>query len=325
MASLNTAYVTTALPSRIFAQNSVDTALGLSTLHTIMHGINGNGSNGNHRGQLLRPFLRWAGGKTHLIHHLLQSLPKGHQTALYREPFLGAGSLFFAMKPNKAILSDANEHLISCYQHVRDNYAAVHRYLSAYGGRSTKSGYYEVRERYRQSRFSAAQAARFIYLNKTCFNGIFRVNTKGQFNVPYGWKKKPALPDSERLKDVSMVLQKAELRVSGFQDALDEAGAGDFVYLDPPYPALNGTAYFTHYTPNRFSNLDQENVAAACHELDRKGCLFLVSNADTEKIRTLYRRYTCRAVDVTRFLTCQAKYSTRELLITNYEPDICEQ
>jgi DNA adenine methylase len=269
--------------------------------------------------------LRWAGGKTHLVRYLLQSLPNGCRIRVYREPFLGAGSLFFALKPTRAVLSDANEHLISCYRYVRDNHAAVCKHLSTYGGRSTKSGYYDTRSRYNRSRFSAAQAARFIFLNKTCFNGIFRVNTKGKFNVPYGWKKRPALPDADRLKGVGEALQNAELKVSDFGDAVAEAEAGDFVYLDPPYPALNGTAYFTHYTANRFSDVDQEKVATACHELDGRGCLFLVSNADTAKIRALYRNYNLRTVDVTRFLTCKSKYSTRELLITNYETHLCEQ
>jgi len=288
-------------------------------------GNNSNGTVANGDAQLLRPLLRWAGGKTHLVRYLLQSLPKDHTARVYREPFFGAGSLFFALKPRKAVLSDANEHLISCYQHVRDNYASVRKHLASYGGRSTKSGYYEVRDQYNRSRFSAAQAARFIFLNKTCFNGIFRVNTNGEFNVPYGRKKRPALPDPEKLRSIGEALLRAELRVTDFQDAVAEAEAGDFVYLDPPYPALNGTAFFTHYTASRFSDTDQEKVAAACHKMDRKGCLFLVSNADTEKIRTLYKNYNCQAVDATRFLTCKTKYSTRELLITNYEPDICEQ
>jgi DNA adenine methylase len=290
-----------------------------------MSGNNGNGSAKDHSHQLLRPLLRWAGGKTHLVRYLLQSLPNGHRSRIYREPFLGAGSLFFALRPQKAVLSDVNEHLISCYLHVRDNCAAVDRHLTSYGRRSTKSGYYGVRETYNRGRFSAAQAARFIYLNKTCFNGIFRVNMNGEFNVPYGWKRQPALPDSERLGTVSEALQRAELRVADFQDAVDAAEAGDFIYLDPPYPALNGTAYFTHYTASRFSDLDQEEVAGACGELNKRGCAFLVSNADTERIRSLYKDYNCRVIDVTRFLTCKTKYSTRELLIMNYEPDICEQ
>lgn len=290
-----------------------------------MNGNNGNGTATNHAAQISRPLLRWAGGKTHLVRHLLQSLPVDCRARVYREPFLGAGSLFFALRPEKAVLSDANEHLISCYRHVRDNCTSVRRHLASYGARSTESRYYDVRDQYNRSRFSAAQAARFIFLNKTCFNGIFRVNTKGEFNVPYGWKQQPALPDPEKLRNVGEALLKAELRVTDFQDAVADAEPGDFVYLDPPYPALNGTAYFTHYTASRFSDADHEKVASACHEMDRRGCLFLVSNADTEKIRTLYQNYNCRTVDATRFLTCKTKYSTRELLITNYETTICEQ
>ncbi len=288
--------------------------------------MNGNnGKNGEHSTQILRPLLRWAGGKTHLVRSLLQSLPKNCDARVYREPFLGAGSLFHAVKPNKAILSDANKHLISCYEHVRDNHVAVNRHLKAFRGRCSEAGYYDVREVYNRSRFSAAQAARFIYLNKTCFNGIFRVNTNGQFNVPYGWKNRPSLPDSVKLREVSNAFQNAELRAADFLQATADAGTGDFVYLDPPYPALNGTAYFTHYTAGRFSDADQQKVAALCHEMDQAGCLFLVSNADTEKIRKLYKRYNCRTLETTRFLTCKTKYSTRELLITNYETEICRE
>src|SRR5713226_10143568 len=184
------------------------------------------------------PFLRWAGGKQQLKRTLLAFLPLDVTERTYREPFLGGGSLFFALQPKAAILSDANEHLIKCYELVRDQPELVARYLRFHALKNTKAHYYRVREEYNNSEFSAAQAARFIYLNKTCFNGIFRVNSKGKFNVPYGRKESPAIPDEAKLVRVAAALKSASLHASSFEQALDGAARGDFIYLDPPYPPL---------------------------------------------------------------------------------------
>lgn len=263
-------------------------------------------------------FLRWAGGKRQLLPHLLDLIPRGAWT-VYREPFLGAGSLFFALRPNEAVLSDANGHLIRCYEFVRDQPAAIGRHLRIHVARNCETYYYRIRDTYNQSRFSSAQAARFIYLNKACFNGIFRVNRRGKFNVPYGRKEPPSIPTTELLATVSEALKRASLKVMDFEDALDQAESGDFVYLDPPYPPLNGTAYFAHYTADRFSARDQEKLAAQFRELDKRGCLILMSNADTPLIRRLYRPYKSLSLQVTRFLTCKKKHRVGELIITNYE------
>lgn len=207
------------------------------------------------------PLLRWAGGKRQLLSRLIEFVPADFACGTYREPFLGAASLFFALQPPKAVLSDANAFLISCYAHVRDNWSAVNRHLRLHGQQTSEAHYYKIRTLYNKSRHSAAQAARFIYLNKTCFNGIFRVNMRGEFNVPYGWKEPPALPDSKVLERASKALRHATLVCHKFQEALQDAKQNDFVYLDPPYPPLNGTAYFTHYTMDRFTKLDQERLA----------------------------------------------------------------
>lgn len=138
-----------------------------------------------------------------------------------------------------------------------------------------------MRDLYNRSGFSAAQAARFIYLNKTCFNGIFRVNCEGRFNVPYGWKQPPAIPTAASLRAISGCLRLAEISAEPFEISLQKVGPGDFVYLDPPYPALNGTSYFTHYTRDRFSNEDQNRLAELVAMLHRRGALFLMTNADT--------------------------------------------
>lgn len=275
-------------------------------------------SRDNNSKSFLRPFLRWAGGKTHLLNVLLSFVPDDLDVRTYHEPFVGAGTLFFALQPARAFLSDANEHLITCYTYVRDAHAAVYRFLEKHLRSTSEQHYYLTRKKYNEACPSAAQAARFIYLNKACFNGIFRVNTKGEFNVPYGWKEPPALPSFEHLKRASHALKSIVLRCADFMEVAKAVQPGDFIYLDPPYPPLNGTAYFTHYTADRFGEKNQEAVADLARELHSRGCLVLISNADTRKIRQMYKGFEFTSVRVTRFLTCKKKHVVRELIIRNY-------
>ena len=268
---------------------------------------------------ILSPFLRWAGGKRQIINELLQLLPVDIGNRRYWEPFLGAGSLFFAVQPKMAVLSDANPHLIKCYEFVRDEWKLVARYLRQHAAQNSQAHYYAVRTAYNRSEFSAAQAARFIYLNKSCFNGIFRVNRKGQFNVPYGWKEPPAIPDREQLRKIALALKGTKLRAASFATVLADVSPRDFLYLDPPYPPLNETAYFTHYTTGRFNEIDQEWLAGWVRKLDAIGCLFMMTNADTDKIRRLYTGFRFARLPVTRFITCKAaREIVRELVVTNY-------
>jgi DNA adenine methylase len=263
--------------------------------------------------------LRWAGGKRQLVTKLVEFLPKNYKKSRYHEPFLGAGSLFFWLAPPDAFLSDANEHLIETYRAIRDDWKVIARHLTRHAKLTCQRYYYEIRDQYNSSRFSAAQAARFIYLNKTCFNGIFRVNVKGQFNVPYGWKEPPSLPSLNDLKIASEYLQKTRLMARSFEAALSDVKKGDFVYLDPPYPPLNGTSYFTHYTADRFSQLDQEKLANAVKILNEQGCQILLTSASTPLIRKLYRSFNVTPLPVTRFITCKAvRHKVTELVITNY-------
>lgn len=193
------------------------------------------------------PILRWVGGKVKIVRRLLKFLPHDIDKRLYREPFFGAGALFFALQPKKAFLSDLNEQLIQCYRYVRDNPTGVSRYLQGHLAKASENYYYDIRDRYNRFSFSAAQAARFIFLNKTCFNGIFRVNREGKFNVPYGWKEPPHIPTCSKLKDISSVLQRSKLDALSYEKVLGNVSARDFFYLDPPYPPLNGTSNFSRY------------------------------------------------------------------------------
>ena len=227
--------------------------------------------------------------------------------------------MFFALAPEKAFLSDANKHLIDMYSHVARNPDLLHEYLKQHKNNNSEAYYYNIRTQYNSSRNSAAQAARFIYLNKACFNGIFRVNIKGMFNVPYGWKEPPSLPSRSDLRNARLALRVANISCASYEDALRDTNAGDFVYLDPPYPPLNGTSFFTHYTPDRFSAHDQARLASLVQELDSSGCKFMLSNADIKSTRLLYKNFSIRAYTVRRWITSgKIKHKVSELLITNY-------
>jgi len=269
-----------------------------------------------------RPFLRWIGGKRLLIHRLLPYLPPRFSERRYHEPFAGAASFFFRLAPRAARISDLNEHVIECYREVRDRHKQVAAYLRGHERNNSEKYYYEVRKQYNRSSFGPAQAARFIYLNQTCFNGVFRVNMDGAFNVPYGDKPEPAFPSTQDLELASKVLKRASLTMADYGTALLKAASGDFVYLDPPYPPLNGTSFFTHYTPDRFDQDNQERLAAFVHDLHHVGALFLMTNADLPKIRRLYSGYQIWELSVTRYVSCKAsRYRVKELVITNYKPE----
>ncbi len=269
-----------------------------------------------------QPFLRWAGGKQRQATALARYLPPNLHNLRYVEPFAGAGSLFFRANPRVALLADLNPHLMQAYSQVRDNPRLVARMLKAYRRADSEDYYYQVRSEYNSSlrRASATQAARFIYLNRTCFNGIFRVNRAGYFNVPYGKKHKPVFPSEEHLIAASRRLRRTQLRCQCFRDTLRQLkGNSFFVYLDPPYPALNGTSYFSHYTKDRFNEQDQKDLAALTTKLASAGVQLMLSNADTDLIRHLYADFNITTLSVTRSITCKSsKVQVRDLVVTNY-------
>ncbi len=273
----------------------------------------------NKNKSVLKPFLRWAGGKTRLVDFILGVVPQDLEKVTYWEPFLGAGSLFFALQPYRAVLADLNHDLIACFKAVREHPDLIANYLRRHARLTSKDYYYEIRTKYNRANDSIAKSVMFIYLNKTCFNGIWRVNEKGEFNVPYGYKEPPTLPSSKDLKAASVALKCADLKVGDFRQILEEVGTNDFVYLDPPYPPLNQTAYFTHYTQERFGISDHEALAEMAIRLSKKGCRVLVSNADTKFIRSLYNSFRVVQRKVTRWIRSDGKrYKAREILILNY-------
>lgn len=273
-----------------------------------------------------KSFLRWAGGKVNIVNHLIKYLPSGYQDHTYWEPFLGGGSLFFAIAPKRAILSDLNDHLIHCYEMVRDHPERVYYYLKQLSCHDSEDNYYKIRKQYNKSRYSIRQAARFIYLNKTSFNGIFRVNRNGDYNVPYGKKPVPAFPNLADLRKASGLLRKVKLFPASYEIALNGAQRNDFIYLDPPYPPLNGTSNFTHYTKERFGEDEQIKVANVAKTLDKNGCKVMISNASTRFIKELYGGWRINIIPVTRWITCKSiKHKVDELIITNYEVEESER
>ena len=261
------------------------------------------------------PFVKWAGGKTSLLAELHKHVPA--RLRGYHEPFVGGGALFFSLRPRRAFLSDSNAELIHAYQQVRDHVCAV---LDALSLHVYERGHFERVRALDPLRLPAAdRAARFVYLNKTCFNGLWRVNRAGRFNVPFGRYKAPAFLDPGALIRASQALKGAQVQHAPFELSLQKARPGDFVYLDPPYDPVSATASFTSYTADPFGWPDQERLAAACATLNRRGVRFLLSNSATGRVRELYRGFEQRIVHAPRHLSCKADGRGRvdELLVFN--------
>jgi DNA adenine methylase len=261
------------------------------------------------------PFLKWVGGKTSLLPRLVEHVPD--RIRCYHEPFVGGGALFFALAPGRSFLADSNAELVHAYTMVRDDVRGV---LAALGKHVYERGHFEAVRALDPAVLGAAErAARFIYLNKTCFNGLWRVNRAGRFNVPFGSYKNPTFADPDALMRASEALSGTDIRRAPFERSLDRAGPGDFVYLDPPYDPVSATASFTSYTADAFTWEDQKRLAAACVALDRKGVSFVLSNSATQRIRELYRGFEQVLVRAPRHINCKPGGRGRvdELLVTN--------
>lgn len=269
-------------------------------------------------------FLKWAGGKLQLIEQFENLFPPDFCN--YYEPFIGSGAVFFYLKskskPNKVVLSDTNEELINCFAVVRDKPSELIEVLLNHRKRHSKQYYYEVRDLESERLDSVSRAARMIYLNKTCFNGLYRVNSKGEFNVPFGDYKNPSIFNRNTLYRASQMLQDAVLRVMTFDKVLDFAGKDDFVYFDPPYIPLSKTSSFTRYSKSEFSIKEQNQLSEVFRALDSMGCFVMLSNSDHSLIRELYRDYDKNIVVVRAKRKINSVGSKRgainEIVVTNY-------
>lgn len=260
------------------------------------------------------PFIKWLGGKQALTPQLLPHFPKAY--GRYIEPFIGGGAIFFSLEHPVSVIADQNEWLIDTYKAIRDDWRAVAKKLGSLP--NTKDDFLRIRAIQPSSLSLTERAAHFIYLNKTCFRGLFRVNRKGQFNVPYGAYDRRYF-DPENLHAVSEALKGATILKGDFESAVIGAEEGDFIYFDPPYYKLGGYADFNRYTSGQFRECDHLRLASVCNELTARGVKWAHSNSDTAFIRDLYSRYRFLKIKARREinLNSQAR-DVSELLILNY-------
>ena len=270
-----------------------------------------------------QPFLKWAGGKSSLLTTLEEFFPA--EVERYIEPFLGGGAAFFHLKrcfPHmRAFLRDSNEELINCYRVVRDRTGELMKRLDTHASAFHKRGdeyYYEVRGQHHLTD-DLERAARTIFLNKTCFNGLYRVNAKGEFNTPVGSAKNPSLYNRDNLLAAAWALRDAELEAKDFRKTVEDARRGDLVYLDPPYFPISDYSDFKRYTSGQFREADHAELARAFHVLDQRGCYVVLSNSDHPRIRELYANYPIRVVKAPRMINCKGdrRGNITELIITN--------
>ena len=269
-----------------------------------------------------KPFLKWAGGKSNLLKQYEPLFPEW--SGDYFEPFIGSGAVFFFLsarqEERKYHLSDLNREIVDAFCVVRDDVEEVIRLLTNHQKLHSKDYFYQVRALVPENLSTLERAARTIYLNKTCFNGLYRVNKKGEFNVPMGDYKKPSILQVETLKAASRALAHADLSVGHYSGLVDKAQAGDFIYLDPPYHPLSKTAMFTNYVAEAFDEKDQIELVQAATALSEKGCLFMESNSNTDFVKDLYKDFKIQEVWARRSINREKSKRgvITELVITNF-------
>lgn len=275
----------------------------------------------------LKPFTKWTGGKRQLLPQLNELKPKSFKH--YHEAFIGGGAFFFDMTPENATINDMNTELIHAYQQIRDNIEELIELLTIHQEKNSKEYYLEIRAVDRDGRieqFSEAEkAARLLYMLRVNFNGLYRVNSKNQFNVPYGRYKNPKIVDRDLLKDIHHYLNNANItiRQGDFQSAVQTAEQGDFVYFDPPYAPLSATSSFTAYTHEGFGLEEQIRLRDTFKDLTDKGVYVMLSNSSVPLIHELYKEFngTTHIVGATRMINSKAdgRGKVDEVIITNYK------
>jgi DNA adenine methylase len=258
--------------------------------------------------ELPRPFLKWAGGKTRLLAELSRQLPDHFN--IYHEPFLGGGALFFHLvarrRVRRAILSDINGTLVETYLGLRDELEEVLRHLREHAGCHDRDHYYRTRDQDPDSEDRAARAARFIYLNRTCYNGLYRESRSGRFNVPMGRYANPNICNESLLRAASAALSTAEIVCTPFSTAASRAMAGDLVYMDPPYQPLTSTSSFTAYHRGGFDESEQHHLGRVFRQLAQRGVQVVLSNSDTDLVRLIYAGLPQEQVQVARSINSRA-------------------
>ena len=266
------------------------------------------------------PVLKWAGGKRQLLPDLLNNLPKTFNN--YYEPFVGAGALFFKLQPSNAYISDINPELINLYKIIRNDVNALINDLKTH--KNNEEYFYVMRNLDRTPEYkklsNIQKASRFIYLNKTCFNGLYRVNSKGEFNVPFGKYSNPKIIDEINLLNCSKLLKNTEIQNESFTEIINKVKKNDFIYFDPPYMPVSQTSSFTSYTKDSFDINMQIKLKELCDELSERGVYFLLSNSDVLFINEIYSCYEIKKVFAGRAINSEGSKRGKitEVLIKNY-------
>ncbi|MCY7025792.1 DNA adenine methylase [Streptococcus sanguinis] len=273
----------------------------------------------------LQPFTKWTGGKRQLLGELRSYMPETY--GRYFEPFVGGGALFFDLAPEQAVINDFNEELINAYRQIKNNPAELINLLIKHKENNSKDYYLELRSADRDGRISrmtgVERAARILYMLRVDFNGLYRVNSKNQFNVPYGRYKNPKIVDVDLLYQISEYLNENDIEIlqTDFAEAIKDAQTGDFVYFDPPYIPLNETSSFTSYTHEGFSYEEQVRLRDTFKELTERGVYAMLSNSSNPLVEELYKDFNIYFVEAQR--TNGAKSSSRgkisEIIVTNYD------
>jgi DNA adenine methylase len=270
------------------------------------------------------PFLKWAGGKGRLLKQYDPYFPPRNEIGHYYEPFIGGAAVFFYLQPQVVTLSDINRKLVDVYRIVQQNVEGLIRLLKEH--KNEKEYFYRVRSLDPADLSPQEQAARLIFLNKTCYNGLYRENQGGRFNVPFGRYKNPRICDEQRLRTASAVLQGVNLLEAEFDQAVSNAMPGDFIYLDPPYAPISATSNFTSYNRYNFLDADQHRLADTVHDLTARGCNVMLSNSSAPLVYELYgdRGYHLIKVKSRRNINSKAdrRGLVTELLILNYDPGL---
>lgn len=277
------------------------------------------------KNMLLQPFLKWAGGKRQILPIIREYIPTKFNT--YYEPFVGAGAVLFDLQPGIAVINDINYELINCYQVIKDFLEELLKDLKKH--QNEQDYYYMIRNLDRKEEYKnlspVERASRIIYLNKTCYNGLFRVNSEGQFNVPFGRHKNPKIVDEIGLRAVNTYLNSNNVKILNidFEEATEEAKQGDFIYFDPPYDPVSDTSSFTGYNLNGFGKEDQKRLRDVFDKLAKRGCYVLLSNSATDFIFDLYKDYRIVTVAANRAINSVAsgRGKIEEVLVMNYGGD----
>lgn len=275
-----------------------------------------------------KPFVKWAGGKRQIMKDIKKYIPDNYST--YYEPFVGGGAVFFELAPKKAVLNDYNKELMNVFECIKDEirFEKMCNELNHHEANHSEEYYYKIRDLDRDKKkfnklVDYKRAARTIYLNKACFNGLYRVNSKNEFNVPYGKKEKVNTYEGQNLGIVHCILNfnDIELLSTDFEEAVKNAKKGDFIYFDPPYDS--DTSTFNSYTEDGFGKEEQVRLFELFEKLDKKGCYIMLSNHNTKLIKDLYKNYNINVIKAKRNINANGKKrgNVEEVLITNYKKE----